>query len=1408
MSFRMKRLFSGFTLFAFVVSGSIGRLPMRIMVAHAASAAVTVSTPSKGEILAAGSNYTVTYEVTGSTVSSVRISITGDEDGDTDAVIVDDAGLSGSYVWAVPDIETDYAVLSVEALDSHGAILASVVRGPFGIATTAVPPPAPLKKQTCAEQGKVEVCSMTAAASCGMRTVCVAQSAADAIIKAGGAAGRCGEDIAKKLADARKRRDEYQAKMDGCSYEPAELQNAVDRRKNELTLARYKKYSLVAELAWRTLVVPADTKAIAAVESAVAALDASVAALTSSNEKDSARSTALQAECKTYRAALKGTESDAFRTEVFRLEALQAVASANDQAAQDDADLDVAGRSAKAYDAVKKLLDAASAAGPALRASETDLGAAVSAHGRYQKSDAEQKKTCTSPKVQLCHLPSGDTDKANTLCVTESASKAHLDHGDGVGTCGEVLAARSTAAYDEYAKKNAEKAKLKKGSVEEAKAGFDAADATYRQTYTGTYLRAKIAHEFESEYWTMFRTYAKASGANRDSSFQTSALYTLSSDCSKVKAAADAEVRAKKAKEDAEKKAAEEKKKAEEEKKKKEEAAKKEEEARKKAAEEKKKAEEEKKKKEEAAKKEEEARKKSEEEKKKKEEAAKKEEEARKKAEEEKKKAEEEKKKAEEAKKKEEEARKKADEEKKKAEEEKKKKEEAEKKRLEDEKKAVEEKKAKEEAEKKQKEAEKKAEEEKKKKEEAEKKQKEAEEAAKKEEEVKKKAEEEKKAIEEKKKKEEAEKKQKEAEEKKIAEEKKAAEEKKKKEEAEKKEEEARKKAEEDKKAKEEAEKKQKEAEEKKIAEEKKAAEEKKKKEEAEKKQKEAEKKAEEEKKKAEEEKKKKEEAEKKQQEAEKKAEEEKKKKEEAAKKEEEARKKAEEEKKRAEEEQEKKEEAERKQKEAEEAEKKANEEKKKAEEEEKKAAEEKKKAEEEAAKPTTGGGPTTPVPPTSPTPGPTPSPTPTPTPAPSPEPSPSPTPSPEPPLPPTPQPKTDQPLPPKEDVGVKPPDKPLPEGDLGPGSTGPGVQTLCDFLRTNGFPVKEKCDTLDAEVQEALAKFQAKYTDDGALGIITVKFLNDLLRNPPVGACNVSHFTLLPPEKPFVRPLKYGDVGDDVRVLQKFLNDNGFLLGVSGPGAPGSETNLFVDRTQNALRFFQQAFGLVAEKGTVGSKNRFFINNLLPNPPVLRCPKLVPASIELNRDLAYGVTDDDVQILQTFMNVNGFLLNPTTYGSRSQETKFFGPYTRASVTRFQIAFDLLGERNRLGPLTRAFINELRAKGYATTPTKKVIPATTGPVAAVPAACGPLLTKFIRAGQSNDATEVRKLQDFLRTREGFTSVATSGTYDVATQQAVIAFQERYAADVLTPWSQTQGTAYVFRTTQKKINDLWCTGASR
>lgn len=79
--------------------------------------------------------------------------------------------------------------------------------------------------------------------------------------------------------------------------------------------------------------------------------------------------------------------------------------------------------------------------------------------------------------------------------------------------------------------------------------------------------------------------------------------------------------------------------------------------------------------------------------------------------------------------------------------------------------------------------------------------------------------------------------------------------------------------------------------------------------------------------------------------------------------------------------------------------------------------------------------------------------------------------------------------------------------------------------------------------------------------------------------------------ENNFNRNLAFGMVGDDVRDLQTYLNNNGFELAQSGFGSPGNETRYFGTLTLNAVIRFQQANDINPASGFVGLLTRAVLN-------------------------------------------------------------------------------------------------------------------------------------------------------------------------------------------------------------------------
>jgi len=122
-------------------------------------------------------------------------------------------------------------------------------------------------------------------------------------------------------------------------------------------------------------------------------------------------------------------------------------------------------------------------------------------------------------------------------------------------------------------------------------------------------------------------------------------------------------------------------------------------------------------------------------------------------------------------------------------------------------------------------------------------------------------------------------------------------------------------------------------------------------------------------------------------------------------------------------------------------------------------------------------------------------------------------------------------------------------------------------------------------------------------------------------------------------------------------------------------------------------------------------------------------------------------------------------------------------------AFAPTGGRSRTGTLIRPL----------TTPTPLILGAVTE---AAPV-CQEYLRSFIRQNANNDPAEVIKLQEFLRDLGGFPNLAVTGVYDETTISAVRSFQANYRSSILAPWGIAEPTGFVFYTTRKAINEIYC-----
>ena len=98
--------------------------------------------------------------------------------------------------------------------------------------------------------------------------------------------------------------------------------------------------------------------------------------------------------------------------------------------------------------------------------------------------------------------------------------------------------------------------------------------------------------------------------------------------------------------------------------------------------------------------------------------------------------------------------------------------------------------------------------------------------------------------------------------------------------------------------------------------------------------------------------------------------------------------------------------------------------------------------------------------------------------------------------------------------------------------------------------------------------------------------------------------------------------------------------------------------------------------------------------------------------------------------------------------------------------------------------------------------APQGQVLGASTSCGVSFTKSLRRGYKNDEESVKKLQRFLNEYMS-AGLTENGVFDSATENALKAFQLKYASTILTPWGLTTPTGVLHTTTRTQINNLMC-----
>jgi len=172
-----------------------------------------------------------------------------------------------------------------------------------------------------------------------------------------------------------------------------------------------------------------------------------------------------------------------------------------------------------------------------------------------------------------------------------------------------------------------------------------------------------------------------------------------------------------------------------------------------------------------------------------------------------------------------------------------------------------------------------------------------------------------------------------------------------------------------------------------------------------------------------------------------------------------------------------------------------------------------------------------------------------------------------------------------------------------------------------------------------------------------------------------------------FTKDLKSGARDGQVKLLQKFLNQNGFKLTDNGLGSPGRETDFFGLLTYKALIKFQEANKIKAsERGYLGLNTRNFINPLVNTLTTVKTVTAVSAIF--TRNLYLGIVSEDVRRLQKLLATK-----PDIY-PEGRVTGYYGPLTQAAVQRFQLKYAVVSSKTEkgfgvVGPKTRDKLKEV-----------------------------------------------------------------------------------------------------------------------
>ncbi|HRH23014.1 MAG TPA: peptidoglycan-binding protein [Candidatus Magasanikbacteria bacterium] len=180
-----------------------------------------------------------------------------------------------------------------------------------------------------------------------------------------------------------------------------------------------------------------------------------------------------------------------------------------------------------------------------------------------------------------------------------------------------------------------------------------------------------------------------------------------------------------------------------------------------------------------------------------------------------------------------------------------------------------------------------------------------------------------------------------------------------------------------------------------------------------------------------------------------------------------------------------------------------------------------------------------------------------------------------------------------------------LPGITLSQGSSGNDVRTLQNYLieSNTGLAAQSLAGTgatgyFGALTKSALIEYQKSAGISPANGVYdatTRARLTTVISTPSQTTTEAPTVSTEPlPAYTFIRNMGKNMNGEDVKMLQKILNANGYSVAATGPGSSGNETTYFGAATVAAVKNFQAAQGISPISGYVGPLTRTALTGLV----------------------------------------------------------------------------------------------------------------------------------------------------------------------------------------------------------------------